>query len=123
MGSCKGHDGAISVYSVPGKGPTFSMYFRLSKRKPKQSPLKRVFRLRRRAVLYVDDEDALVLACHPYAATPWLSNRGYSSPLEALQAFRSRPDAFDVGLRIWSMPGLTGFDLARSLLEPRPMFR
>jgi CheY-like chemotaxis protein len=40
--------------------------------------------------------------------------------VEALNAFRSHPHDFDVVVTDLSMPGMSGFDLARALLEIRP---
>jgi len=71
-------------------------------------------------VLYVDDEDALVLLI-----TRLLQRRGYrvtgfSDPLQALEWFRSHPQAVDVAVADLSMPGMSGCDLARALQQMRP---
>ncbi len=42
------------------------------------------------------------------------------SSLEALEAFRNQPDSFDLVITDQTMPGLTGIDLARRMLQIRP---
>jgi CheY-like chemotaxis protein len=45
---------------------------------------------------------------------------GRTGSLEALEAFRARPDAFDLVITDMTMPGLTGMELARQLTAIRP---
>ena len=65
------------------------------------------------------DEEALVfLADRTLKRLGYLVS-GYTDPAKALQAFRSRPRDFDVVVTDLSMPGMSGADLARELLEIR----
>jgi CheY-like chemotaxis protein len=43
-----------------------------------------------------------------------------TSPVEALASFRSNPQAFDLILSDFTMPGMTGIDLVRELRKDRP---
>ena len=45
---------------------------------------------------------------------------GFTSSTEALQAFRDRPDAFDLIITDMTMPSITGDELAREILRLRP---
>ena len=71
-------------------------------------------------VLLVDDEEPLL-----FLASRLLGRLGhrvttFASPSEALEAFRSRPGAFDLVVTDVTMPGMSGFDLAGSVLAVRP---
>jgi CheY-like chemotaxis protein len=116
------HEGAVSVESRVGHGSTFSLYF------PAAEPpvvVEAVPSEPRRAangkhILYVDDEDALVLL-----ASRGLSRAGYrvtthSDARAALSDFRSRAADFDAVVTDLSMPGLSGTELARELRRLRP---
>jgi CheY-like chemotaxis protein len=40
----------------------------------------------------------------------------------ALEAFQTQPDAFDLAITDFTMPGLTGTELAKAMLARRPGF-
>jgi len=70
-------------------------------------------------VLFVDDEKAAVDAIQPM-----LENLGYkvtarTSSIEALEAFRSKPHAFDLVITDQTMPNMPGKDLAKELMSIR----
>lgn len=71
-------------------------------------------------ILFVDDEPMLA-----EMSRSMLSRLGYSvttltNSLEALTVFQDQPEAFDVVITDQTMPGITGFDLARKMLQIRP---
>jgi CheY-like chemotaxis protein len=71
-------------------------------------------------ILFVDDEPMLV-----EIGEKILRRLGYevvsrTSPLEALELFRARPDSFDLIVTDQTMPGLTGDALAVEILKVRP---
>jgi CheY-like chemotaxis protein len=71
-------------------------------------------------ILFVDDEEVLASL-----AKEMLEKLGYhvqasTSSLEALHLFRSSPHAFDLVITDYTMPLMTGVDLARELLFTRP---
>jgi CheY-like chemotaxis protein len=54
-----------------------------------------------------------------------LERMGYAvtmmtSSIEALTTFKNQPDAFDLVMTDQTMPGMTGIDLARRMLQVRP---
>jgi CheY-like chemotaxis protein len=121
-GIMKGHAGAVTVYSERGKGSTFRLYFPAAAGAPEARAEKPrgAARGRGESVLYVDDDGALV-----FLATRMLEGLGYkvtghTDAALALQEFRARPMAFDAVVTDISMPGMSGFDLARELLAVRP---
>ncbi|MCB1747744.1 MAG: PAS domain-containing protein [Gammaproteobacteria bacterium] len=74
----------------------------------------------RRRVLVVDDEAAVatflgeLLGLEGYAVTTMTEAR------LALERFSADPDAFDAVITDQTMPGLTGYELARAMLRLRP---
>jgi len=121
-GIIKAHDGAITVYSEPGKGSQFHLYFpavegtttsvpKLST-PPAQGEGQRI--------LYIDDEDALVTLARRLLERLGYRVAGFSIPEAALAAFEAAPYEFDLVLSDLSMPGMSGIDVARRVLEIRP---
>ena len=119
-GIITGYGGAISVASKPGKGSTFHVYFpvnaqqELSLAENDQDIPQGNARL-----LLVDDEEILT-----EVHRDMLESLGYRvtvqhSSMEALTTFQNNPDAFDVVITDQTMPGMTGSDLARMLLQKR----
>jgi PAS domain S-box-containing protein len=116
------HDGAINVSSEPGQGTTFRLYFpgvdAIAATAAVEPPEPRDARSGH--VLYVDDEEALVLL-----VSRTLKRRGYrvtacSNPAEALARFTLQPGDFDAVVTDLSMPGMSGFDLGSAILAVRP---
>jgi two-component system cell cycle sensor histidine kinase/response regulator CckA len=75
---------------------------------------------RKGRILFVDDEEII---CETYC--DMLFKLGYEvstkiSSVEALEAFRARPDDFDLVIMDQVMPHLTGLDLADRLKKIRP---
>ncbi|HQW67989.1 MAG TPA: response regulator, partial [Gemmatimonadales bacterium] len=74
----------------------------------------------RERVLFVDDEEAIVDVMVKMLRGIGFACEGFTSPLEALQAFRTTPHAFDAVVTDFSMPMMTGTLLARELQRIRP---
>lgn len=122
-GIVRAHEGAIEVESEPGKGATFYAYFPEARRgaergsadegsDPASGGGRRVF--------FLDDNQELVSA-----VVRTLSRRGYrvtgqTVPELALAAVRADPQAFDVFVSDYKMPGLSGLDVAREVSHVRP---
>ena len=71
-------------------------------------------------VLFIDDEELLA-----EMGQIMLERLGYqvtvrSSSIDALATFQNHPDRFDAVITDQTMPGITGFDLARRMLQIRP---
>jgi CheY-like chemotaxis protein len=70
-------------------------------------------------ILYVDDEQALVFLMTRMLKVLGHEAAGYTSPHDALAAFRNDPRYFDLTLTDLSMVGMSGLELAEQLLTIR----
>ena len=117
------HGGAVTVQSSPGKGASFQLYFIAAEQNAgNEEPAtgETMAPGARQRVLYVDDEEALVSLVKRMFARLGHGVDGFTDPQQALEAFRSRPQDYDVVVTDLAMPAMSGFDLARAVLALRP---
>jgi signal transduction histidine kinase/ActR/RegA family two-component response regulator len=121
-GIMKNHGGAVTVYSDLGKGTTFRLYFPATDGTPSETPLVPLTELNGHGerVLYVDDEEPLVMLMTRMMERLGYMVTGCTDPAKALSLFRPRPQDFDVVVSDLSMPGMSGLDLASELLKIQP---
>lgn len=121
-GIVRSHDGAIALYSEPGKGTQFVLYFPAVEgaAAEAQQPASVTVRGEGQRVLYIDDEEALVMLARRLLERLGYQVAGFSDASEALAAFEAAPETFDLVLSDLSMPGTTGMEVARRVLEIRP---
>lgn len=121
-GIIKAHHGHVIVSSAPNAGTTFEVclpaaeIFEASPAAPdpenKEGSQERI--------LVVDDEPAIVTLLSRGLEMLGYRVEGFTDSLEALEAFRADPAAFDMVLTDQTMPKMTGIELARRVLELRP---
>ena len=120
-GIVKKYNGAIQVESEPGKGSTFHVYLPKAEASApilpeKQPPIEGGSE----RILFVDDEQMLV-----DIGRQALERLGYAvvcrtSPIEALELFKAKPNHFDLVITDQTMPGMSGDSLAKEVMSIRP---
>jgi PAS domain S-box-containing protein len=121
-GTMRSHGGAILVDSRIGEGATFHLLFPsapVSEPQPLALAVPDVVLPPQLRVLFVDDEPQLVRLAQRTLAPLGHTVTSFSSPLEAVEAFRATPLDFDVVMTDLSMPGMSGIDLARAVRRER----
>ena len=118
------HDGAIVVYSAPGKGTSFQLYFpeasgeeAAAAREPAAPAPGRGQR-----ILAVDDEKIVLKVTEEVLRRSGYNVEVTSDPHAALEAFRLEPDKFDLVITDLTMPRMKGTGLAEQILKLRPGF-
>ncbi len=121
-GIVRGAGGAIEIASEVGRGTVVTVYLPAALANEQQEPLADVTELPAWSlrVLFVDDETSLARI-----GTRTLRRLGHAvtthtGSVAALADFRSRPGDFDVVVTDYTMPHLTGLELAREILRIRP---
>ena len=121
-GIMKSHDGGISVYSHPGEGTKFNLYFPVIETAEAALEITAtpIPRGHGEHILFVDDEAVLASL-----GKKMLERLGYTvtmktSALEAIAAVREQPDAFDLVITDLTMPGMDGTKLGGQLLQIQP---
>ena len=126
-GIVKSHDGRITVYSQPGQGATFQIFFPKIHEKtgvvptiaPSGDTPCPTISTRTGRILLVDDEEILIAV-----VTEMLKVLGYevisaNRGPDALYIFKSRPESFNLVITDFTMPEITGMELAAELLQIR----
>jgi PAS domain S-box-containing protein len=121
-GILKNHDAAISVYSEPGRGTRFNLYFpAVEERQQAVEPTNALPRPGRgERILYLDDEESLVVLAKRMLERMGYEVAGFNDSSKALEAFARAPRDFDLILTDLSMPGMSGMEVSRRMLQIRP---
>ena len=113
--------GMINVYSEPGEGTRFSLYFPVAEDTPTEAVEKTTITgIGDEHILFIDDDAAIVAL-----GKRTLERYGYSvtistDPVQALEQFKKAPADFDMVITDMTMPGMTGDRLADAMLKIRP---
>ncbi|NDY74390.1 hypothetical protein DO021_19155 [Desulfobacter hydrogenophilus] len=121
-GIIKEHGGEIKVYSELGKGTTFNIYLPLMEKYYEIADTEQMTRTvsGTESILLVDDEVSVAKF-----ESRMLSRLGYqlttkTNSVDALNAFKSNPDFFDLVISDMTMPHMTGDQLAKEILSIKP---
>lgn len=118
-------NGFVSCESAPGSGAVFRVFLPAIQPDvlaPTLSEPDNALPTGKEHVLYVDDEKILA-----ELGKTMLERLGYhvtlcTESMAALSLFREHPNRFDVLVTDQTMPEMTGFELARTILQMRPNF-
>jgi len=121
------HDACIVVQSAPGEGATFRIYFPAAQPSDALVPAPGtgtaganggrtlVLQGEGRHILYLDDDEAIVFLMRRLLERHGYRVSGHTDAREAIAAVRAKPEAFDLVVTDYNMPGMSGLEVARTL--------
>jgi DNA-binding NtrC family response regulator len=121
FGIVKEHGGDVRVESTVGKGTEFKVYLPLLRTAGGEDIIDQavVYPTGTERILLVDDEEPIVRMQKQMLARLGYKVSTRTSSVDALEAFRADPCAYDLVVMDMAMPNMTGEQLARELIALR----
>jgi PAS domain S-box-containing protein len=117
------HGASIQIRSAPGEGSTFRICLPAAPASasaiPATVPMIAPKHGRGEHILYVDDDEAIVLLMTRLLERQGYRVSGFTDAQAALAAVRADPAQFDLVVTDYNMPGMSGLQVARALKEIR----
>jgi signal transduction histidine kinase len=121
QGIMKNHLGEVTVYSEVGKGTVFNLYFPVASEAPAENrPATSPPKGNGQRILYVDDEEPLVMLITRTLKRLGYEVSGFTSPVDALRSLQKDPCKYQALVTDLSMPQMSGTDLAHEALQLCP---
>jgi CheY-like chemotaxis protein len=118
------HRGSIRVDSQPGQGTTVHLYFPVVDAAPEAAPPSETAADTSQGagqqVIYVDDDEVIVLMVERLLTQAGYRVTTFHDGRAAVAAVEAHPQAFDLVVTDFNMPGFTGMDVAHALAAIRP---
>lgn len=120
-GIVQSYGGAITCDSQLGEGTVFHILLpTIENENIEKDESAEIVPIGKEHILLIDDEEILI-----EVGKAMLQRLGYrvttrSNSIEALTTFQNQPESFDLIITDQTMPGMTGVDLARRILQIRP---
>jgi len=121
-GIVKNHEGAITVFSKPGRGAVFHVLLPLITPDAEQAErnYSQVIPTGNERILLVDDDEILLETQERILLRLGYAVVACQSSAAALEEFRKQPHKFDLVITDQTMPQMTGLALARECFTVRP---
>jgi CheY-like chemotaxis protein/signal transduction histidine kinase len=122
-GIVQGHDGHITVYSEPGRGTSFRLFFPLLADQDFVSDVNvelPEISGGSESILLVDDEQDILDVVSELIRLQGYSVTTFADSREALHHFRNNPFKFDLVITDMTMPNLSGEFLGKKIMAFRP---
>jgi PAS domain S-box-containing protein len=121
QGIVQGYNGAITVGSSQPQGACFTIYLPvIHTDEPVKAKLDEIIPGGNERILFVDDEPPLAELSKQLVERLGYNVTIRTSSIEALELFRSQPEAFDLVITDMTMPNMTGDMLAEEMMALRP---
>jgi PAS domain S-box-containing protein len=122
QGIVKTHKGDILIDSTPGKGTEVRVYLPVMEKMVEEKRIENSEPLPGGAekILLVDDEEVIARMEKQMLERLGYHVTAHTSSIDALNAFKTNIDAFDLVISDMTMPNMNGIQLARELVSVQP---